>query len=105
MTERLLTIILLFAVTAAAQVPRRGPRELPDALGLEQGTVDVDLPDLTLKLVRSSLTVAALQPKGQGRFDFVPSDRLRQRAGNGYHHLGDLILRVRTAGGEWKDYD
>ena len=29
-----------------------------------------------------------------------------RRAANGYHHLGDLILRVRAAGsGAWQKYD
>lgn len=40
------------------------------------------------------------------RFDFTPADRLEQRAADGYHHLGDLTMRLRTgAAGEWKDYD
>jgi hypothetical protein len=38
-------------------------------------------------------------------FDFTPADRLPQRAADGFHHLGDITMRVRTGDtGEWKDY-
>ena len=40
---------------------------------LEQGTMDLDTPDFTLSLVRSSQTVAALKPKNAGGFDFTPA--------------------------------
>jgi hypothetical protein len=39
---------------------------------VDQGTVDLDTPDSTLTLVRSSQTVAALKPKGADGFDFTP---------------------------------
>jgi hypothetical protein len=71
---------------------------------LKDGLVEYDTPDFTLVLVRSSQTVAALKPKGAQGFDFTPGDLLQERSQNGYHHLGDLELRVRTAGGEWKAY-
>ena len=39
-------------------------------------------------------------------FDFTPADRLSQRAADGFHHLGDITMRVRVgSSGEWKDYD
>lgn len=39
-------------------------------------------------------------------FDFTPADRLPQRAADGFHHLGDITMRLRTGStGEWKDYD
>jgi hypothetical protein len=72
---------------------------------LEGGTVDIDTPDFTLTLVRSSQTVAALKPKNAGGFDFTPGDMLLQRSQNGYYHLGDLNVRVRTGGaGDWRNY-
>ncbi len=78
----------------------------PPTLGLEQGCIELDTPDFTLKLVKASQTVAALQPKGANGFDFTPADRLERRAANGYHHLGDLTVRVRTGSlGPWKKYD
>src|SRR5262245_58770570 len=69
-------------------------------------TVDLETPDFRVKLVKASQTVAALEPKSAPGFDFTPADRLAQRAGNGYHRLGDLILRVRVgASGPWQKYD
>ena len=77
-----------------------------NAPGLAQGTVDFDTPDFTLKLARDSQTVAAMEPKGAGGFDFTPADRLQSRARNGYHHLGDITLRVRHGvSGEWQEFD
>ena len=71
---------------------------------LNDGTIDFDTPDFTLTLVRSSQTVASLKPKGAAGFDFTPGDLLVARSQNGYHHLGDLELRVRRGGGDWKSY-
>src|SRR5579871_1550405 len=72
-----------------SQTPRRGGRRPngPPTLGLEQGTQDFDTPDFTLKLVKASQTVAALQPKGADGFDFTPADQLEVRAGDRYYHL------------------
>ena len=72
---------------------------------LSDGTIDLDTPDFNLRLVRSSLTVAALNPKGAGTFDFTPADRLPSRKSNGYVHLGDLTLRLRQGTeGTWTSY-
>ncbi|MBN2183324.1 MAG: hypothetical protein JW715_15550, partial [Sedimentisphaerales bacterium] len=107
---------------------RRGAPETPPTLGLEQGLLEIDTPDFNLKLVKASQTVAALEPKGvkpytptgrsdRGRrnaapastepipFDFTPADRLESRAGDGYHHLGDITMRLRTGdSGQWTSY-
>src|SRR5262249_55685258 len=57
-------------------------------------------------LVKASQTVAGLEPKAAPGFDFTPSDRIERRAANGYHHLGDLTLRLRSgASGPWQKYD
>ena len=71
---------------------------------LADGTIDLDTPDFSLSLVRSSQTVASLKPKAARDFDFTPGDILVARSQNGYHHLGDLELRVRSAGSAWKSY-
>jgi hypothetical protein len=134
----------LVAQQAAGQQQQAPPP--PPTLGLEQGLLEFDTPDFTLKLVKASQTIAAMQPKGvatytptptpprgRGRgaagagagaaadpnapaptpppppqplnFDFTPADRLAQRAADGFNHLGDITLRVRTGtAGEWKDY-
>src|SRR5215470_11463191 len=72
---------------------------------LEQGYLDLDTPAFSLRLVRSSQTVAALKPKGAGDFDFTPGDLLVERSKDGYYHLGDVDLRLRAGtSGEWKGY-
>lgn len=84
---------------------QRSNADLPATLGLDQGLIEFNTPEFTLKLVRASQTIAALQPKGAEGFDFTPADLLERRAADGFHHLGDLTLRMRTAGsGEWKSY-
>jgi hypothetical protein len=75
------------------------------ALGLDQGFLQFDTPDFNLKLVKSSQTVAALQPKDATNFDFTPADQLKKRDGNHYFQLGDLTLRLREDhSAEWQGY-
>src|SRR5256886_127365 len=89
-----------------AQQPSPSPTPLPPTLGLEQGYLEFDTPEFKVKVVKASQTIAALQPKNAEGFDFTPADRLERRAANGYHHLGDLTLRLRTANtGPWQKYD
>jgi hypothetical protein len=69
-------------------------------------TLDFETPDFKLSLVKMSQTVAALEPQNTLGFDFTPADRLSQRSADRYHHLGDLILRVRAGtSGPWQKYD
>jgi Family of unknown function (DUF5695) len=97
---------LLSVHFAYAQQQQPSPTPLPPTLGLEQGYLEFDTPDFKVKLVKASQTIAALQPKGADGFDFTPADRLERRAANGYHHLGDLTLRLRTgSSGPWQKYD
>src|SRR5438094_103835 len=103
----LLTIHLdpVFTRAQNSQAQNQAP-PAPPTLGLDQGYIDLDTPDFTLRLVKASQTVAALQPKSGSSFDFTPADRLDRRAANGYHHLGDLTLRVRAGNaGTWQKYD
>ncbi len=72
---------------------------------LDQGLVTYQTPELTLRLVRSSGTVAALEPKDSDGFDFIPAELLAARSVDGYYHLGDLDLRLRVAGTrQWRGY-
>ena len=80
---------------------------MPPAPGpmLSQGTIDIDTPELQLRLVKSSQTVAALKPKGEPDSRLYPGDLLVERSHDGYYHLGDLDLRLRVGTtGEWKSY-
>jgi Family of unknown function (DUF5695) len=91
-------------LSPATQEQREKKPPTPGSM-LDQGTFDIDTPDFTLTLVRSSQTVAALKPKGADGFDFTPGDWLVARSKDGYYHLGDLDLRVRTgSSGAWMNY-
>jgi hypothetical protein len=95
---------LLSCFTVNAQ---ESAKKAPPAPGpmLDQGTIDLDSPEFTLRIVRSSQTVAALLAKGSDAFDFTPGDLLVERSHDGYYHLGDLDLRLRSGtSGEWKSY-
>ena len=100
-------VVLLFgSVTLWAVLARQRQKEpAPPGPMLEQGYLDLDTPAFSLRLVRSSQTVAALKPKGAGDFDFTPGDLLVERSRDGYYHLGDVDLRLRSAtSGAWKSY-
>ena len=100
----LLCLILGIRTQADGQGKKGAAPPTPGPM-LEQGMLDLDTPDFTLSLVRSSQTVAGLKPKGAANFDFTPGDILVARSQNGYYHLGDLDLRVRAGTqGEWKGY-
>lgn len=77
---------------------------------LDEGLVRYETPELTLRLVKSSGTVAGLEAKagvanGQEGFDFTPSELLAARSTDGYFHLGDLDLRLREVGTDaWRGY-
>jgi len=91
-------VMLMSAPEAYGQNRRRARSPGPSTLGLDQGMMELDTPDFALKLVKASQTVAALEPKGNEGFDFTPTDQLERRAGDGFHHLGDINLRFRYHG-------
>ncbi|KQN76264.1 DUF5695 domain-containing protein [Sphingomonas sp. Leaf62] len=59
---------------------------------------------LTLTLDPASQTLRTLSPAAEPAFDFVPSGRAATRKGDGFNQIGDLHLRVRSAGGTWRDF-
>ena len=93
-----ITTTLLLSLCAVALIGQTAPAP---TLGLEHGTLDFDTPAFTVRLVKDSQTMAALEPKGaRGRdpktpFDFTPADQLQARQGNRFNHLGDITLRVK----------
>jgi hypothetical protein len=98
-----LALALGLTSLAAQQPPPKAP-PVPGPM-LEQGGLTVETPDWLLSLVRSSQTVAALAPRREPAFDFTPGDRLIERSADGYYHLGDIDVRLRTGEtGNWKDY-
>ncbi len=99
-------LMLVLAGTSAVGGAQRGERgrEVVPTLGLDLGTIELEVPAFDLELVRASQTVAGLRPRGAGEFDFAPRDWLDRRDGDGFFHLGDLNLRLRTPGGDWREY-
>ena len=57
-----------------------------------------------MALRRDTQTLARLAPRGEGGFDFLPSNRAGERRGDGYNHVGDIHVRLRTGDGAWRDY-
>ena len=108
----LATPVILSAGEQAAPQGRGQTAPPPPTLGLDNGVVDFDTPEFTLKLVKDSQTVAALQPKGakgadaNTPFDFTPADQLTARQADRFNHLGDIHLRIKQdglQGGAWID--
>jgi Family of unknown function (DUF5695) len=99
--------ISLFTISLLPAGAQGGKKKEPAIPGpmLSEGTIDLETPEFTLTLVRSSQTVAALKPKGAGEFDFTPGDLLTERSHDGYFHLGDVTLRLRVgSSGEWRNF-
>jgi len=95
-------IFVLMSVTSHAQEKKKAPPQ-PGPM-LAGGLDKFETSEFQLSLVRSSQTLAALHPKQDLKFDFTPGDRLTERSHDGYYHLGDIDIRLRTEQGDWKDY-
>ncbi len=99
----ILTVVIGLSLSDFAQSPVKTP-EAPSTLGLERGTKEFDTPDFKVRIVSDSGTIAALEPKGGGGFDFTPADRLTQRSKDGFYHLGDIKFRLKMADGAWREF-
>lgn len=71
---------------------------------LAAGRDTFDSGPFSLSLLKSTGTAASLALSDSG-FDFLPADRLDQRAGNGFVHLGDLRLGWKNGAGSWQSAD
>ena len=108
-TGRFSQLLIIIALINTTVINGQSPWERLAAeegtLGLAQGFIETATPAFNIRLVKESQTIAALQPKGAGTFDFTPADRLEVRKGNGLYHLGDINLRVRSIEhDEWEHY-
>ena len=63
-----------------------------------------ELPAFAVGLRSDTQTLVRLSPRALPGFSFVPTSREAERSGDGYNHIGDLNLRLRTTGGEWRDF-
>jgi len=97
-------VALLLAGSATpvlfAQEPPRPPKPSYPPIA----TTDHRVGQYRVALRRDTQTLARLSPAAEPGFSFVPTAREPERAGDGYNHLGDIDLRVRAPGGEWRDF-
>ncbi|HUQ10050.1 MAG TPA: DUF5695 domain-containing protein [Steroidobacteraceae bacterium] len=61
-------------------------------------------PTLVARLRADTQTLASLSPVADRDFDFLPSHLANKRRGDGFAHLGDLNIRLRTDRHEWRDF-
>ncbi|GAB3654728.1 hypothetical protein GCM10028791_25560 [Echinicola sediminis] len=97
-------ISLLIGMESQAQGYWSRLEEKEPTLGIADVYQKLKTPHFHLKLVKASQTVASLSPIKTPHFDFTPSDRLEYRDKDGLYHLGDINLRIRKGGEDWKDY-
>src|SRR5215468_10097862 len=84
-----LAVLGLLIASAAVWVAlaRQEQKKEPPTPGpmLEQGFIDLETPSFSLRLVRSSQTVAALKPKGAGDLDFTTENLMVERLRECYY--------------------
>ncbi|KAH7104560.1 hypothetical protein BKA62DRAFT_741863 [Auriculariales sp. MPI-PUGE-AT-0066] len=72
--------------------------------GLDSGFLTFTSQNFTLQLVNASQTLYSL--KTVTGFDFIPSDRAKERQFNGQYHLGDIRFKARVSGAtDWASGD
>ncbi|KAM0278198.1 hypothetical protein ACHAQH_005313 [Verticillium albo-atrum] len=77
----------------------------PDTLGLDNGFIEIDTPNLSARIVRDAQVLASLRVAGE-TFDFLPFDYLDRRNRDGQYHWGDITYRYREEGSSlWIDGD
>ncbi|MBN1987312.1 MAG: hypothetical protein JW761_13460 [Prolixibacteraceae bacterium] len=99
--------ILLFAlaVHSSSAQENTNTERLPSTLEEKKGEDIFKTPHFKLFILKSSQTVAALQPSNNPDFDFTPGELLSQRNTNGYYHLGDINFRIKKEGeNSWGDF-
>ncbi|WP_454280935.1 DUF5695 domain-containing protein [Sphingomonas sp. Marseille-Q8236] len=102
---RLLPVTLAtLSMTAGWQVAGSAEMRKGRAVPTASKVSDLRVGAFRLRLDPVSQTARSLSPVGTPGFDFLPVGRSRERAGNGYNHVGDIHLRIRAGSGPWQDY-
>jgi hypothetical protein len=101
-----LLVLQLILLTNLASAQISNQKDLgPSTLGLEKGSQVYSTSLLKLELLNTTQTVSALRVNDSELFDFTPGDRLKERDKNGFYHLGDINLGLRTGdNGKWDFY-
>ena len=97
-TTSVLFISLAICSSTGLEAQQRGNRRDLGAptLGIEKGTTEFKTPLFQLGLLSSTQTVASLKTNDASPFDFTPGDRLKERDKNGFYHLGDITMGLRS---------
>jgi len=95
-------LALLLVTTAALPIDAQPKIARPTYRPIAQTALRT--PAFRLALRTDTQTLARLSPAAEPGFDFVPGAREAERAGDGYVHIGDIHLRVRTTDGAWIDF-
>lgn len=96
--------LLLAGASSAVFVPALTAQERPKPVYPPVHTTSFKVGSFEVALRSDTQTLARLSPAAEPAFSFVPTAREPERAGDGYNHIGDLNLRVRAPGGEWRDF-
>lgn len=105
-----LPLVALVLGTLPAMLPttvayaEEGEVQKPKPVYPPIGKTEMQTPAFDLALRADTQTLAHLSPKGNTAFDFVPAGREPERAGDGYVHIGDIHIRLKTAGSDWQDF-
>ena len=97
------TLVLISQILfLSAQVPVNSG---PSSLNVDEGKKEFSTSLLKFELLNSSQTIASLKANDGSSLDFTPGDRLNERDKDGFYHLGDINLGVRTNGSKnWNYY-
>lgn len=104
--SRFVSLIALAAMGAAAlpAAPLLADEAAPAQSFPPITRTEFQTPGFDLALRADTQTLAHLSPKGEAGFDFVPAGREAERAGDGYVHIGDIHIRLRSEGSDWRDF-
>ncbi len=95
-------LALLLVTTATLPIDAQPKPAKPTYRPIAQTAIRT--PAFRVALRTDTQTLARLSPAAEPGFDFVPGAREAERAADGYVHIGDIHLRVRTPGGAWTDF-
>ncbi|KAH7308543.1 hypothetical protein B0I35DRAFT_413180 [Stachybotrys elegans] len=95
MRSSIIAAALALAGAASAQT---------DNLGLGGGFINITTSKVTARIARNAQVLVSLSP-ADSAFDFLPADKLTNRARNQQYHWGDITYRYRVGDGGWVSAD
>lgn len=103
---KVLVVLWLFtAIPCLAQSAWENLAKYPSAMDLDLGELSLKSRQFNIGILKSSQTLSSLKLIGDNDFDYSPAKYLKIRSANGFYHLGDLNIRLRTENTqEWQFY-